>query len=162
MILTFDDAKVVVTQRNDRGRPGVVAVVLVAVPRVQDPHPGRQLRGNINDGLADRNELLSQQRARACRALDRPQPRRLRHREGQQPIDLPAVGNQMQFVDDHLLVVENCGRVGPAVRVDSNDEHLLLLCRASGDATAGRPDERCSPAIAPVSSHAATGSERAA
>ena len=53
---------------------GVVGIGLIAVVVVQQPHPGGQLRGHVDHGLAASDELLGQQRARPRRPFNGPQP----------------------------------------------------------------------------------------
>ena len=53
-------------QRRDRYRQGVVGVVLVRVPGLQQPYPGRQLRLHIQDPLAGGGELLGEQAPQAA------------------------------------------------------------------------------------------------
>ena len=73
-------AAVLGPQRRDRHRQGIVRVVLVRVPGLQQPHPGRQLRLHVQDPLAGGDELLGQQPAQPGSALDRPGPLRPRRR----------------------------------------------------------------------------------
>ena len=75
-------------QRRDRHRQGVVRVVLVRVTGLQQPHPGRQLRLNVQDPLAGGDELLGQQPAQPGGALDRPGPLRPRRRPRHQLLRL--------------------------------------------------------------------------
>ena len=67
-------------QRRDRHRQRVVRVVLVRVTSLQQPHPGRQLRLNVQYPLAGGDELLGQQAAQPGGALHRPGPLRPRRR----------------------------------------------------------------------------------
>ena len=49
------------SQRGDRDRQGVVRVVLVGAARAEQPDTRSQRRGDVDDGLAGVDELLSQQ-----------------------------------------------------------------------------------------------------
>lgn len=66
---------------HDRDRVGVECICLAVVAGVEEPHPGGELRGDIDDVLAGLEEPLSEWTACAVGALDRPDPvRRGRHR----------------------------------------------------------------------------------
>ena len=60
-------------QRRDRHGQRIVGVVLVRVPGLQQPHPGRQLGLHVQHPLAGRDKLLGQQPAQSRR---RPRPPR--------------------------------------------------------------------------------------
>ena len=75
-------------QRRDRHRTGIVRVVLVRVPRREQPHPGAQLGWHIQHPLTRRQQLLGQQVTQATGALDRPGPLRPGRRPPQQPLRL--------------------------------------------------------------------------
>ena len=59
-------------QRRDRHRQRIVRVVLICVTSLQQPHPGRQLRLNVQDPLAGGDELPVQQPAQASSTLHSP------------------------------------------------------------------------------------------
>ena len=63
-------------QRRDRHGQGIVRVVLVRVPGLQQPHPRGQLRLDVQDPLTGGDELLGQQAAQPGSTLDRPGPLR--------------------------------------------------------------------------------------
>ena len=127
MILGLDLAQRLVTKRDHRRRASVVAVGLVAAARVEEPHPSRQGRRDIDDAFPGSDELLGQQRPGPCRALDGPQPRRERSRPLQQPVTLPAIGGHPKLVENLLGAIEHRRRVGAPMRVDPDDEHVVLL-----------------------------------
>ena len=65
-------------QRRDRHRAGIVRVVLVRVPGLQQPHPGSQLGRHVQHPLTGGDQLLGQQVAQPAGALHRPGPLRPR------------------------------------------------------------------------------------
>jgi len=71
-------------QRRDRHRVGVVRVVLVGVPGLQQPHPGGQLGRHIQHLLTRGDQLLGQQAPQPGGALHRPGPLRPGGRPRQQ------------------------------------------------------------------------------
>ena len=59
-------------QRRDRDRQGIVRVVLVRVPGLQQPHPGSELGRHVQHPLPGGDQLLGQQPAQPAGALHRP------------------------------------------------------------------------------------------
>jgi hypothetical protein len=106
-----DLAELGVTHRDHRGGAGVMRVGLVVVARVQQPHPRRERRRDIDDGLAGGDQLLGEQRAEPGRGLDRPRARRERHRELEQPLALSSVRVDAELADKALGLVEHRGGV---------------------------------------------------
>jgi hypothetical protein len=88
-----------------------MGVGLVLAARVQQSGSSRQRGRHINHLFARGDELLRQQRAMASRSLDRPQPRRERHRPFQQPLSLTAISADRHLADNLLVVVDGRGRV---------------------------------------------------
>ena len=84
-----------------------MTIVLVGLFIVQDPHPGRQLRWHIDHSLAGGEQLLSQQRASAGRALDRPQPWCEPDGPVQQPLPLAAIRWQLEHRPNRLCAVDH-------------------------------------------------------
>ena len=74
--------------RGDRGRVGPIG--LVGAAGAEQPRSGGQLGGHINHELAAADQLLGHGMPEPGRALDRPPPRRPRHRPGQQLDDGPV------------------------------------------------------------------------
>ena len=75
-------------QRRDRDRPGVMGVVLVRVPSLQQPHPGGQLGLHIQHVFPGGDQLPGQQAAQPGGALHRPGPLRPGRRPGHQLLHL--------------------------------------------------------------------------
>ena len=61
-------------QRRDRHREGIVGIVLIGVPGLQQPHPGGQLGRHIQHLLPGGNQLLGQQMPQPVRTLHSPRP----------------------------------------------------------------------------------------
>ena len=102
-------------------------VGLVGPAGIEEPHPRRQRGRHVEHSLTGSKELLGQQRAEPAGGLDRPRSRCERLSEAQQPVGLAAAGVDAQFTDDLFGVIDDCCGVGPLVRVDPDDEHVLLL-----------------------------------
>jgi hypothetical protein len=58
-------------QGGDGHRPGIIRVVLVRIPRGEQPHPGAELGRHIQHPLTGRHQLLGQQMTHAAGALAR-------------------------------------------------------------------------------------------
>jgi hypothetical protein len=95
--------------------PGVVRVGLVGTASVEQPHPSRQRRRQIQHRLASGDKLLGQQRTQPRGRLDRPRPRHEASGEVEQTIPLPPVSDNTQLADHGLGTVEHRGGVGPLV-----------------------------------------------
>jgi len=63
---------VVNAQGSDRDRAGVVRVVLVDLPGVEQPHPGSELGLHVQHALACGDQLLSEQMTQAAGTLNSP------------------------------------------------------------------------------------------
>ena len=74
MVLDADLAKPPGAKGGHGDRDGVVGVALAAVAGRQQPHPGGQLGGHVNDRFTLADQLLSQPAAKAAGALHRPAP----------------------------------------------------------------------------------------
>ena len=109
-------------QRRDRHRQGIVRVVLVRVPGLQQPHPGRQLRLHIQDPLAGGDELLGQQAPQAGGALDRPGPLRPRRRPPDELPGLASGGPDPELAQRLFCRADHHRRVRALVRVHA-DHH---------------------------------------
>ena len=123
VVLDADLSQPSVAQGDDGGGAGVVAIGLVAVVVVQQPHPGGQFWWHVDHLLAGRDELLGEQRPGPGGTLDSPPPRRELARPVQQSLSLLAVGGQLQHRLHPLLVVEHRSGVRTAVRVDPDHVH---------------------------------------
>ena len=120
-----------VTQRHDRGRARIVGVGLVDACRVQQPHPRRQRRWNIQDGLAERDQLLGPQCAEPGGLLDRPRSRRKTRRERQQTIALMTISPNLNLELTRLGGHLNAGKQRFA------GEESLCLSESSRAVSAG-------------------------
>jgi hypothetical protein len=58
VITGSDPPEPVVAHRHDGGGACIVGVGLVGAGRVEQPHPRRQARGHVEDGLTGSDELL--------------------------------------------------------------------------------------------------------
>jgi hypothetical protein len=110
-------------QCRDRDRAGVVRVVLVRVPRGQQPHPGRELGPDVQHALPGGGQLPGQQVPRAVRALDRPGPLRPGRSPGQQPLHLIRAGAYPQLTQLFLSRAERGRRARALVRADAGHHH---------------------------------------
>ncbi len=109
-------------QRRDRDRQGVIRIVLVGVPGLQQPHPGGQLRRHIEHPLPGSDQLLGQQVPQAGRALHRPGPLRPGRRPGYEPPGLSRAGPHPQLAQRLLGHADRHRRVRALVRIDA-DHH---------------------------------------
>jgi hypothetical protein len=73
------------------------------------------------------------------RSLHGPQSRLELRRPAQQSVALAAIGTHQELTDQPLGAVDRNGSMRPLVRVDSNDEHDVLLDQ-KWIAAAGTPD----------------------
>jgi hypothetical protein len=100
---------------------------LVAVPGRVHPHPRRQLGGDVDDDLVERDETLRDRAAHPVRTLDRPHPireagDRFEHR------DEPVVAVLEPTPREHRLVSgQDRDRVRRLVRIHP-DDHLIGHC----------------------------------
>jgi hypothetical protein len=90
--------------------------------------------------LADADELLGEHRTHPRRSLNSPGARLEPCRPLQQPASLMPIGVNTDRVDDGLGAVDRDRSVGPLVRVDPDDEHVVLPVLVVGFAAAGTPD----------------------
>ncbi|HVD89361.1 MAG TPA: hypothetical protein VNB91_10755, partial [Jatrophihabitantaceae bacterium] len=93
-------------QRGDRDRAGVIVVVLVDLPGVQEPYPGGQLRRHVQDVFPGGDQLLSQQQSQPAGALDRPGPSRPAPGPLEQPLGLSARRTHPQLPQPLLSRIE--------------------------------------------------------
>ena len=84
-------------QRGDRHREGVIRVILVGVPGLQQPHPGGQLGRHVQHLLTGGDQLLGEQMPQPGGALHRPGPLRPRRRPRQQLFRLGRAGMHLQL-----------------------------------------------------------------
>jgi hypothetical protein len=144
-------------QAGDRDRIGVGVVGLAATATTEGTDARRQLRGNVQHGLALRGEPLGQSEAAAVCTLDSPGP------------GLPGPGERFECAvtlavvaeplgcQDVLTRVEDQHGVAALVRVDTDDHcrHLLSIRpsgRRGGQCYFGRSR--------PLLSHSSPGSAR--
>ncbi len=144
-------------QRRDRHRQGIVRVVLVGVPGLQQPHPGGQLGRHIQHPLPGGDQLLGQQVAQPGGALHRPGPLRPRRRPRQQLLRLGRAGTHPQLAQRLLTRADRHRGMRALVRVDPDHhfrhQHALQHRHQTGRTAAGMPNYRML-ALAPLSSHA--------
>ena len=110
-------------QRGDRHREGVIGVVLVGVPGLQQPHPCGQLRRHVQHPLPGGDQLLRQQAPQPGGALDRPGPRRPARRPRPQLFRLGRASLHPQLTQRLLARADRHRRVRALVRVDP-DHHF--------------------------------------
>jgi len=126
MIGALDRSETRRAHRRDGDRAGVVRVVLVRLPRPQQPHPRRQRRRHIDDALAGVDELLGEEVAEPASGLDRPRPFLERCRPSHQAIHLGLRRPNLEAGELAFAVVERDRLVGLLVRVDP-DHHCCYL-----------------------------------
>jgi hypothetical protein len=126
-----DPPEPAVPHRHHGGGACIVGVGLDGARRVEQPHPRRQARRHVKDGLTGSDELLGQQSTQPTGAFDRPGARLEPGGKGQQPIALVPVSDQPELVDHGLGPVENRGGVGALVRVDPDGEHMASSASSS-------------------------------
>jgi hypothetical protein len=139
VVLEGNRTQVPVPQRDDRSRAGVVRIGVFLVTRVQQSHPCRKCRRHVQHRLTRADELLRQQCAVTGRALHGPQSRVELRRPAQQSVASSAIGAHQELTVELFVAVDRDGGVRPLVRVDSNDEHDVLLDQ-KWVAAAGTPD----------------------
>jgi hypothetical protein len=127
MVNRADRTQPGVTQRDDRGGTRIVRIGLVAAARVQQSHPRRQRRWDVNNAFTSRDELLRKQRAETASSFDCPGARLERCREPQQSVALPTIRVDAQLTDEFLRIVEHRCGVRSLVRIDPDHEHHFLL-----------------------------------
>ncbi|HEX7269602.1 MAG TPA: hypothetical protein VF256_19560 [Streptosporangiaceae bacterium] len=110
-------------QRRDRHREGIVGIVLIGVPGLQQPHPGGQLGRHIQHLLPGGNQLLGQQMPQPVRALHRPGPLRPPHRPRQQLLRLGRASIYPQLAQ-RLLAHADRYRRGRALARADPDHHV--------------------------------------
>ena len=109
-------------QRRDRYRQGIVGVVLVRVPGLQQPHPGRQLGLHIQHPLTGGGELLGEQAPQASGAPGRPGPLRPRRRPPDELPRLASGGSDPELAQRFFCRADHHRRVRALVRVHA-DHH---------------------------------------
>lgn len=95
--------------------------------RVQQPRSCRKGRRHIKDRLTRADELLGQQRPGACSAFDSPESWFELRRPAQQSLALSTISAHQELTDQLFVAVNRDGGMRPLMRVDSNDEHEVLL-----------------------------------
>ena len=111
VVLEADRSQSAVAQSDDGGGAGVMALGLVAVVVVQQPHPRGQRGRHIHHTFPGGDELLGEQRAGPRGAPHGPQPRCEPARPVQRPLSLVTVGGQLQHRLHPLVPVEHRGRM---------------------------------------------------
>ena len=91
--------------------------------RVQQSSTRGQCGRHVHDRLADRDQLLRQQRAVTACAFNRPQPWSERRCPRQQPFSLSTISTHQHLTDHLLVAINHRGGVRSLMRVDPNDEH---------------------------------------
>jgi hypothetical protein len=134
VVIGDDWPEPVVAQPGDRGRQGIVRVVLRCLRRADQPHSRRECGRHVDDVLAGGDELLSQQAAQATRRLNRPRPLVIeRFSPRQQPLHLPAIRRHTQPSDRSLIAVDRDCSVRRLVGVHPDQHHReCLLVHALG------------------------------
>jgi hypothetical protein len=145
-------------QRGDGDRAGIVRVVLVHLPGVEQPHPRGQLRLHIHNAFTGADQLLPEQLSQTSSALDRPRALRPNTRPAQQLINLPRRSPDPQLTQPVLPLVEHHRGVRSLMRVDTDDHASQCTSHvASKDAPKRRPRRArliSGRRRAPLSSHA--------
>jgi hypothetical protein len=100
-------------QRRDRDGQGIVRVVLVRVPGLQQPDPRGQLGLHVKDPLAGRHQLLGQEPAQPAGALDRPGPLRPARSPPDQLLRLGGAGADPQLTQRFFRSAYRHRRVAP-------------------------------------------------
>ena len=108
----------------------VVGVGLAVVPGVEEPDPGGELGGDVDDVLAGLEQPLCQRPAGAVGALDRPRPSRPRldvrqHRRVPGPVGGEPALSELAFV-----VVDDLDRRRQLVGIDPDDDAFHALAPA--------------------------------
>ena len=120
MVVELNLAQPLAAQRRDRGRQGVVGVVLLRLARTEHADSRRQRRRDVDDVFARGHQLLSQQVAQTARRLDRPPPLREQRRPLQQVHALLFRGSDPELGELGLVAVDSHRGVGPLVGVDAD------------------------------------------
>jgi hypothetical protein len=111
VVLEADLSQPRVAEGDDGSRAGIVAVGLVTVVVVQQPHTGSKLRWHVDHLLAGGDELLGEQRPGPGGALNGPQPRHEPVRPVQQTLSLLSVSRQVQHRPHLLITIQHRGNV---------------------------------------------------
>jgi hypothetical protein len=154
MVSACDQCQPRCSQGRDRHRQRVVGILLVGAARTQDPHPRRQRRWHVEDGLARGHELLGQEIAQPARGLDRPRPLLERHRPLEQLVELMAARSPPDLRKLRFVTADGDRCVRPLVGIDA-DHHAHCAPSIALDGAA----DRC--AVAPLSTHTSARSQRA-
>ena len=156
------DAQVLGADRGDRDRVRVVGVGLAAVAGVEEPCPGCELGGDIDDAFTGFQQALRQWAAHAEAAFDCPRPVRplvhvLPHRR-----EAGLVGGEPARPQEVLSLVDDLDRGRQLVGIDPDDNFFmdaLALCRE----WMGRRGGHCYYELgSPLLSHASHGARRSA
>jgi hypothetical protein len=123
MILGEHQARRLGAQRRDRHRQGVIRVVLVRVPGLQQPHPGGQLGRHVQHLFPGGDQLLGQQMPDPGGAFHRPGPLRPRLRPRHQLGCLRQARRYPHPAQRLLARPDRHRRVRALMRVDPDHHH---------------------------------------
>jgi hypothetical protein len=108
------------TQRRDRDGQGIVRVVLVRVPGLQQPDPRSQRGLHVKDPLPGRHQLLGQEPAQPAGAPGRPGPLRPARSPPNQLLRLGGAGADPQLTQRFFRSAYRHRRMRPLVRVHAD------------------------------------------
>ena len=145
------------TQRRDRDGQGVVGVVLVRVPGLQQPHPGGQLGRHVQHPLPGSDQLLGQQMPQPTSAFHGPGPLRPGRGPGHQLLRLGRGRADPQLAQRLFACPDRHRGMRALMRVHA-DHHCHQHTPRSSPRGMAEPQRACLIpdllALAPLSSHA--------
>src|SRR5262249_3856490 len=119
-----------VAQRDPRDDERVSLVMLAARAAAAATVTGEHSR-HVNELLAGNQQPPDERESVAASVLDRDQPRPLKPcKPPAELLETCRAGRHLQGVEQPSLLVDRGGRVRARVRVDSDDDHSLLLDRS--------------------------------